>query len=140
VCPDLHDIRTRDDVTTLCTEFYERAFADELLGPVFIDVAQLDLASHMPTIVDFWETVLLGARAYRGGAFAPHAQLHAKVPLTRRHFDRWLAIWFATVDRLFAGEVAEDAKFRASRVADAFHARLEQPDLDQQYFYAPSRP
>lgn len=135
--PELADIQTRDDITLLCTEFYGRAFADELLGPVFIDVAELDLEAHLPTIVDFWETVLLGARSYRGGAFAPHARLHAQVPLTRRHFDRWLAIWFATIDRLFAGKIADDAKFRAGRVAEAFHARLEQPDLDQQYFYAP---
>ena len=131
------DISNRIDITRLCSEFYERAFADELLGPVFVDVAKLDLDEHLPTIVDFWETVLLGARSYRGGAFAPHARLHMQVPLTRRHFDRWLAIWFATIDRLFAGEVADDAKFRAQRVADAFHARLEQPGLDQQYFYAP---
>jgi hemoglobin len=79
-------------------------------------------------MVEFWSTVLLGERSYRGGAFAPHAELHAKVPLTRRHFDRWLAIWHATVDDLFEGAVATNAKDRASRVADAFHGRLSQPE------------
>ena len=52
-----------------------------------------------------------------------------QVPLTRTHFDRWLAIWHATVDHLVDGEVADAAKVRASKVADAFHGRLAQPDL-----------
>lgn len=132
---DLHDIRDRDDIVALCREFYSRGFRDELLGPVFVDVARLDLDTHLPVICDFWETVLLDARNYRGGAFAPHVRLHQQVPLTRRHFDRWLAIWHATVDDLFTGQVAEDAKFRATRVADAFHGRLSQPDVGPVYAY-----
>ena len=41
------------------------------------------------------------------------------------HFERWLALWRATVDELFAGERAELAKAHAVRVAQAFHRRLE---------------
>lgn len=125
---DLADIETAAHVETLVVEFYTRAFRDELLGPIFTDVAQMDLAAHLPVMVEFWSTVLLGARSYRGGAFAPHAELHAKVPLTWRHFERWLAIWHATVDDHFAGPVADTAKERADRVAAAFHGRLNQPD------------
>lgn len=123
-----HDIATTDDIERLVVEFYGRAFQDELLRPVFVDVAQMDLAAHLPVMIEFWSTVLLGERSYRGEAFAPHAELHEKVPLTRRHFDRWVAIWHATVDDLFTGDVADAAKLRASRVADAFHGRLAQPD------------
>ena len=54
-----------------------------------------------------------------GAARGLAAELHAKVPLTWKHFSRWLAIWFATVDDHFAGPVADDAKERASRVATA---------------------
>jgi len=32
---------------------FRRAFADELLEPVFIDVAQLDLDAHLPVMCDF---------------------------------------------------------------------------------------
>jgi hemoglobin len=123
----LVDITDAESIRLLVTEFYSRAFRDELLGPVFVDVAQMDLDAHLPVMVEFWSTVLLGARSYRGGAFAPHARLHAEVPLTRRHFDRWLAIWRSTVDDLFAGAVAEDAKQRAAAIADAFCGRLMQP-------------
>ncbi len=121
------DITTRDDIRRLVVEFYTRAFRDELLRVVFVDVAKMDLEAHLPVMCDFWGTVLLGERSYRGGAFAPHVRLHEQVPLTPRHFDRWLAIWTRTVDDLFAGDTATRAKERATQVARAFSDRLERP-------------
>ena len=38
-----HDITTRADCEQLVRAFYSRAFLDELLGPIFVDVAKLDL-------------------------------------------------------------------------------------------------
>ena len=123
------DIATRADCECLVREFYTRAFADPIIGFLFTDVARLDLEAHVPRITAFWETILLGARSYGGGAFRPHAALHAKVPLLRGHFDRWVTIWSETVDDLFAGERAELAKAHAARVAQAFHRRLEELPL-----------
>ena len=119
------DIETRDDVERLVRAFYGRALTDPIIGFIFTDVAHLDLDAHVPHITAFWETILLGAQTYSGGAFRPHAELNAKVELRRGHFDRWLALWRATVDELFAGPRAELAKAHAVRVADAFHRRLE---------------
>ncbi len=118
------DIETRDDCERLVRAFYERAFEDDRLGPVFVDVAQLDLDAHVPRITSFWETVLLGARSYGGGAFVPHYELDQQTPLTSELFNRWVAIWTMTVDMLFAGPVADDAKRRAELVAGAFSKRL----------------
>jgi hemoglobin len=98
---------------------------DPMIGWIFVDVAELDLEAHVPVIASFWETILLGSQSYRGGAFRPHAALHMKVPLRAGHFDRWLALWHATVDELFAGERAELAKAHATRVGQAFLRRLE---------------
>jgi len=75
-------------------------------------------------ITNFWETILLDAHSYGGGAFRPHLELNSKTPLKRGHFDRWLYLWAQTVDELFAGERAELAKAHATRVAAAFEARL----------------
>jgi hemoglobin len=85
------------------------------IGFIFVDVAKLDLEAHVPRLTSFWETVLLGAQSYGGGAFRPHAQLHAKVRLRRGHFERWLALWRGTVDELFAGDRAELADSPAAR-------------------------
>jgi hemoglobin len=119
------DITTREDCERLVRAFYERALTDPVIGFIFTDVARLDLEAHLPRIASFWETILLGAHSYGGGAFAPHALIHRQVPLRAGHFERWLWLWHTTVDELFAGERAQLAKAHATRVAGAFHRRLE---------------
>jgi hemoglobin len=127
VSVELHDIEDRADCERLVRAFYGRALDDPIIGWIFVDVARLDLEAHVPAITSFWETILLGAQSYGGGAFAPHAALNAKVRLRAGHFERWLVLWRATVDELFAGERADEAKAHALRVARAFHRRLETP-------------
>jgi hemoglobin len=120
-----HDIETRADCERLVRTFYGRALQDPVIGFIFVDVAKLDLEAHVPRITSFWETILLGAQSYGGGAFRPHAELHAKVPLRAAHFEQWLSLWTSTVDELFAGDRADLAKAHALRVGRAFHQRLE---------------
>jgi hemoglobin len=124
----LGDITTREDCERLVRAFYSRALTDPIIGFIFVDVAKLDLEAHIPRIASFWETILLGAQSYGGGAFRPHAVINAQVPLVAGHFERWLWLWHATVDELFAGERAALAKSHADRVARAFHARLRMMD------------
>ena len=119
------DIETLADCETLVRAFYGRALEDPIIGWIFLDVAKLDVEAHVPVIASFWETILLGSRSYSGGAFRPHADLHARIGLRAGHFQRWLTLWKATVDELFAGERAELAKGHAARVARAFQRRLE---------------
>jgi hemoglobin len=120
----LPDLTGRCDIETLLRAFYSQAFADDLLGPVFLDVAQMDLDAHLPVICDFWETVLFRAGLYRRNALQVHADLHAASPLSAGHFARWLALWTATVDAHFAGEKAELAKIQATRIAYSISRRL----------------
>jgi hemoglobin len=123
-----HDIETRGDCEQLVRTFYGRALVDPIIGFLFTDVAKLDLEAHVPRITNFWDTILLGAHSYGGGAFRPHIELNSKVALTHGHFDRWLHLWTMTVDELFAGERAELAKSHAIRVAAAFESRLRSFD------------
>ena len=123
--PDLSDIESREDCERLVRAFYTKALADPIIGFIFTDVAKLDLEPHVPRITAFWETVLLGAGTFSGGAFRPHAELHAKVQLREGHFDRWLQLWFGTVDEMFAGPTANQAKIHALRVGQAFNERLK---------------
>lgn len=103
--------------------FYGRALTDPVIGFIFVDVAHLDLEEHVPVIASFWETILLGAQTYSGGAFAVHASLNRQVRL--RGGRRALA---RAVDddgrRPVRGRAAELAKSHAQRVARAFHSRL----------------
>jgi len=118
----LPDLADRGDVEALVRAFYRRAFADDLLGPVFRG-ARMDLEAHLPVMCDFWQTVLFRAGLYRRNALQVHADLHAAA-LRREHFARWLALWTATVDDSFAGPKAELAKTQAGRIAYSISRRL----------------
>ena len=98
-----HDITTRADIERLVDTFYERVRADEILAPIFDDVAHTDWARHLPKMYDFWETVLFGASAYRGQPIGIHVQLATRVALGQREFGRWLALFVDTVDAAFLG-------------------------------------
>jgi hemoglobin len=123
------DLRDRTDVERMVERFYRRCFADDLLGPVFTDVARLDLPAHLPVMCDFWETVLFRTGAYRRNAYTVHAALHGRRELdpgglTGPMFQRWLAIWCANVDELYTGPLAERAKLQAGRIAASIERRL----------------
>ncbi|MFT4210752.1 MAG: group III truncated hemoglobin [Microbacterium sp.] len=118
------DIEDRADIEELVVGFYRAAFADPTLGPIFTEVAKLDLDRHLPIMCDFWETVLLRADNYRRNALQLHLDLHARHPLTADHFGRWLALWTRAVDDRFAGPVADRAKVQAVTIAGSMLRRL----------------
>lgn len=117
----MKDIETRDDLETLLAEFYKIAAIDEEIGHHFKD---LDLKTHLPIIVGFWEKVLFGKPAYFGNPLLVHQTLHEKSPIKLEHFQRWLAIFSRTVDALFAGKTADDAKLRAKMIAHSLNQNL----------------
>jgi hemoglobin len=119
------DLQDRSDISDLVVEFYRGAFADPLIGPIFTEVAKLDLDHHLPIMCDFWETVLFNAGLYRRNALQLHLALNTRHPLRPEHFDRWLELWVANVDAHFRGEKAELAKIQAQRIAGSIRRRMQ---------------
>lgn len=115
------DIETREGLENLLREFYSVAMRDEQIGHHF---AELDLETHLPIIINFWEKVLFGEPIYFGNPLAVHQILHGKSPLKLEHFQRWLEIFEQTVDELFAGKTADDAKLRAKMIAHSLNQNL----------------
>ena len=118
------DIAGPADLQLLLREFYARAFDDELLRHVFVDVAHMDLDAHIPVLAAFWEKVLFGTGTYSGRAMAVHRDLHAIEPLTDEHFTRWLELWTATICDNFHGRYAMAAQSEAARIASVFLRNL----------------
>lgn len=119
------DIETREDLEKLLREFYQVATRDELIGHHF---AELDLETHLPVIVNFWEKVLFGKSVYFGNPLAVHQTLHEKSSLKLEHFQRWFEIFGQTIDALFAGETAENAKLRAKMIAHSLNQNLNKAE------------
>jgi hemoglobin len=115
------DLDSRENIERFVDLFYQRMLADEQLAPIFVDVAEIDLAVHLPHIKDYWCKLLLGEKGYQRHTMNIHRQLHGKRPLASDDFERWLAFFKATVDDHFAGERAE----RAKRVAASIAANMQ---------------
>ncbi|MBY0541986.1 MAG: group III truncated hemoglobin [Sphingobacteriaceae bacterium] len=110
------DILSLTDIKTLVDIFYERIRANDLLGPIFNSILNDRWSSHLEKMYRFWQTVLLQEHTYTGSPFVPHA----KLPIDQLHFDTWLTIWNDTINDLFEGEKAEEAKWRGDKMAEMF--------------------
>ncbi|RYU86491.1 group III truncated hemoglobin [Mucilaginibacter terrigena] len=114
-------ILTVEDIKLLVDAFYQRVQSDELLGPIFNERIQDRWPIHLEKMYRFWQTVLLEEYTYNGRPFPPHAHL----PVGPEHFAHWLELFNKTVDQLFAGEKADEAKWRADKMATMFMAKIE---------------
>lgn len=101
--------------------FYADVRKDPLLGPIFDERIQDRWPKHLDIMYRFWQTVLLEEHTYQGSPFMKHATL----PVDAEHFGQWFKLFSATVDRHFSGPVAEEAKFRADRMALMFQVKLQ---------------
>jgi hemoglobin len=118
--PPLADIRTDEDVARLVHTFYDKVRADELLGPVFEKVIGGDWGPHLQIMCNFWSTMLLYSGKYKGDPMSKHFAL----PIDPSHFNQWLSLFDSTVDALFVGEVADNAKARAKNIARIMQSML----------------
>lgn len=123
------DIETRADVEQLIRSFYEKALIDQQIGFIFTDIAKIDLESHLPHLFDFWENILLKPNGYKRNVLKVHLDLNQKVKLNSVHFESWLTLFSNTVDELFEGIVANNAKNKALSIATVMQTRLHRPSL-----------
>ena len=118
------DISSRTDINNLLVAFYEKVKKDETIGFIFTDVAKVDWEQHIPIIVDFWETILLDNPVYKKNAMEVHYALNKKLPLQKEHFEKWLTLFFSTIDELYEGKTALLAKTRAKAIADVMFLKM----------------
>ena len=119
----MSDISTPSDIKLLVETFYHDLVTDPLIGKFF---EGLDLEHHLPRIRAFWEMILLGQPGYTTNVTEVHLKLHQRIPMERVHFNRWLELFRSTVDHLFAGPNAEEAKMRALSIATVMLVKVQQ--------------
>ncbi|MBN2624158.1 MAG: group III truncated hemoglobin [Acidimicrobiales bacterium] len=108
------DLDSPDQIAELVRRFYGDVAQDDLLGPMFNDVAQVDWSEHLPKLTAFWCRVLLGMPGYAGNPFRAHMLVHAQRAFTPAHFERWLSLFHETLELGWTGPYAD----RAGEVAD----------------------
>lgn len=120
----LPDIEGRVEIERLVNRFYDKVRNDDLLGPVFNDVAKVDWDEHLPRLYAFWETVLFGRGGFRGNPLGVHFKLVGETEMDWPKFERWLDLFRGSVDELFAGERAAHIKNIADDMANVIHSRI----------------
>jgi len=118
------DLENPFEIAALVRRFYSRVSEDDLLGPIFNDVAEVDWSEHLPKLTAFWSGILLGIPGFRGAPMQAHFRIHSIRPLTPEHFQRWIDLFFETVDAGWSGRRADHAKDVATSVANAHGRRL----------------
>lgn len=118
------DITTRQDLELLMGQFYTSLLEDPEIRPIFTEIAKIDLTTHLPIIVDFWEQALFGKGTYRNNTLAIHQQLNQKAQLTTQNFKTWLSCFDTTVDANFKGPMAEKIKTRALSIATVMQIKI----------------
>ena len=111
------DLDDPTEIAEMVRRFYQDVAQDDLLGPVFNDVAEVDWAEHLPKLTRFWCRALLGIEGYQGNPFRAHADVHARSPFTLPHFERWLELFHDTLELGWVGPNTDRALELAANVA-----------------------
>lgn len=111
------DLDTPAEIEEMVRRFYADVAQDDLLGPMFNDVARVDWSEHLPKLASFWCRALLGIPGYGGNPFQAHRRIHEKRSFTAAQFDRWLSLFHETLELGWVGPHAARAAALAEDVA-----------------------
>ncbi|MDO7135751.1 group III truncated hemoglobin [Algibacter lectus] len=119
------DLETRDDIYLLVSFFYIKVRKDEVLSPFFNDVIK-DWDAHLERLTTFWEASLFFKTKYTGNPLETHIKVDAdnKNTITEQHFGLWLNLWLETIDELFEGDFAQNAKFKARKMGSFLYLKI----------------
>ncbi len=115
------DIKGIDDIKLLVDEFYGKVAEDNLLSPIFNFRLSTHWGPHLEKMYTFWNAALFGVKGYVGNPFSKHATME----VDESHFERWLSLFNETVDLHFEGLIADQAKNKASAMADMFLSKIK---------------
>ena len=117
----MSDIKNSDDTKLLVDSFYTKVRNDALLSPVFASrIADEAWPAHLQRMYAFWNAILFAERGFEGNPM----QKHMTLPIEEKHFNQWLSLFRQTIDELFAGPKAEEAKQRAASIAQIMNFKI----------------
>ncbi len=111
------DIAERKDIEVLINSFYAKVKTNKTIGYIFTDVAKVNWEEHLPKMYSFWASLLLEENSFSGNPMLKHIELGKQTAMTATEFTEWLLLFSQTVDELFEGDKAEEAKTRAANIA-----------------------
>jgi len=115
------DIKDKADIEIFVNQFYLKVKEDDLLSPVFASkIAENAWPVHLQRMYSFWNAILFSETGFDGNPM----QKHMTLPIEEKHFSQWLALFNDTIDELYTGPKAEEAKARAASIAQIMNFKI----------------
>lgn len=102
-------------IGALVEQFYAAVRQDTVLGPIF-ETRIENWDEHLEKLKAFWSSVVLMSGRYKGRPMPVHAAISE---ITDAHFERWLALFAETAERVCPPEAAALFIDRAKRIAES---------------------
>ncbi len=118
------DIQSRNDIELFIYAFYQKAINDKTIGHFFEHIMGEQFDEHLHTICQFWATLLLQEGSYQGRLIQKHLILDQKHTIEAKHMERWQFLFYETLDQMFAGPIADDAKRRVEIMGSLMLAKI----------------
>lgn len=114
------------NIERLVRTFYPSVLEDEIVAPFFIEKLGSDISSekweeHLLLLTKFWAFTTLGDEAYDGHPLAPHFEIEG---ISRKAFERWISLFYETVDSIYTENAGEFFKTKSADIADNFMRKL----------------
>ena len=115
------DTRDKKDIELFVNRFYNKVRDNKLLSPVFAAKIPAEAwPAHLERMYAFWNAILFAETGFNGNPM----QKHMTLPIEEKHFAQWLSLFNETIDELFAGAKAEEAKTRAASIAQIMNFKI----------------
>lgn len=117
----IHDSITKDQISNLVDQFYNKVRDNDRLGPLFqdrIDENGGDWEPHLAKMKKFWASVLLKTGEYKGQPVVVHNGLSN---LRETDFLLWLQLFHATLDEVMEPGARQPVFDNARRIAQSLY-------------------
>lgn len=121
----LNDITNKKDIEILVNAFYDKVMTNKIIGHIFNDIVKVNWDHHLPRMYAFWTNMLLQEGGFSGNPMLTHISISKLTTMSETEFSEWLRLFHETVDELFKGDKANEAKMRADNIARLMLAKIK---------------
>lgn len=119
----MKDIENKQDIENLVNHFYVKLVKVEGINEFF---KHINWEHHLPIMVGFWDFILFNTpNAYMANVMNPHLAINERMTINPEHFEQWLNTFNESVNDLFAGPKAEDAKNAAFNIGATMKYKIK---------------
>ncbi|APY12556.1 hypothetical protein BWZ22_15610 [Seonamhaeicola sp. S2-3] len=113
------NIQQLEDIKLLVDAFHAKIEKDDLLRSIFKNNSKEERTKQVKKMYHFWQSILLDTNY---GYVCP---FHDNFTMERQYFVRWIELFYKTLDENFEGELVNEAKWIAAKLAQnkTFHNR-----------------